>query len=162
MGTGNNRTITKTRRKTRYEGIALYVLGLSFADTMKETSIRLRQISCVPGTSSSSRTARDPKICQDLAKTTALSAQNGSTQRRLSKRTSAASHTNAGDSPPSFPHYCHCGLLNLLMRHDRAKQLREEPDPDPRRIPGAQTTSQSIGQCYDTQSAHVAHMELDM
>ncbi|KAG6003852.1 hypothetical protein E4U21_001651 [Claviceps maximensis] len=42
----------------------------------------------------------------------------------------------------------------------RVKQLREEPDPDPRRVPGAPTASQTFGQPHDPETAYATCMEV--
>ncbi|KAG6018083.1 hypothetical protein E4U54_004622 [Claviceps lovelessii] len=42
----------------------------------------------------------------------------------------------------------------------RVKQLREEPDPDPRRIPGAQAAPPTVGQQHDSETVDAAYMEV--
>ncbi|KAG5950587.1 hypothetical protein E4U58_001564 [Claviceps cyperi] len=119
MGTENNRTITKTRRKTRdVDQIKADLLYARHLEQFKDSKMP----EDLPGVGRN--------YCIECAKwfdteTTLKAHKRGKPHKR------------------------------------RVKQLREEPDPDPRRIPGAQTTSQSIGQCYDTQSAHISHMEVD-
>ncbi|KAG5949924.1 hypothetical protein E4U53_005642 [Claviceps sorghi] len=79
---------------------------------------------------------------------------------------------NAEDLPGLGRNYCiECAKWfdteSTLKAHKRGKphkrrvkQLREEPDPDPRRIPGAHTASQPVGQQHDTEISDAAYMEV--